>query len=421
MKPAAVLFRLFLLAFLAVQLSLHAGALPQQVYVWQRAWTDPVRRSVNEHGEMFARLVVLKGEVTWNGDKPHLAQVSLDYNALLQPKRPIGLALRIGPYSGSFSATNYGATYLADLAEKCVAEARTAGLVPSELQLDFDCPSSKLEGYRTWVGLIRKRVAPVPVAITALPSWLDEPAFRALVQAADGYVLQVHSLERPGSFDANFSICDPALARRAVAKAAALGVPFRVALPTYGYLVAFDSKGRFIGLSAEGPAKSWPRDAQFREVRADPLQMAQLLKEWSANPPASLKGVIWYRLPVDGDILNWRWPTFSAIVQSRVPRKSVRVESRRVEPGLTELSLVNDGEIDISSRLAIQTRWQGTRLVAGDGLHGFELSERGLSSARFETGTRPYRLPAGQKQALGWLRLGEDREVQIELEESVGR
>jgi hypothetical protein len=119
--------------------------------------------------------------------------------------------------------------------------------------------------------------------------------------------------------------------------------------------------------------------------------------------------------------LNWRWPTFSAILQSRIPRKSVRVETHRVEPGLTEVRLVNDGEIDISSRLAVQTRWQDTRLVAGDGLHGFELAERGLSSARFETGQQHYRLPAGEKQVVGWLRLSEDREVQVEIEESVGR
>jgi hypothetical protein len=370
---------------------------------------------------VFARVIALKGEVTWKGDKPHLAQVSLDYDALLQTKRPIGLALRIGPYTGSFAATNHPITYLADLAEKWVVEARTAGLVPSELQLDFDCASSKLEGYRTWVGLLRKRVAPVPVVITALPSWLDEPAFRTLVEAADSYVLQVHSLQRPSDFDASFTICDPVAARRAVAKAAEIGVPFRVALPTYGYLVAFDGRGRFIGLSAEGPAKSWPADAQFKEVRSDPLQLGQLAQEWSANPPAALKGIIWYRLPVEDDILNWRWPTFSAILQLRIPRKSVRVEAHRVEPGLTELSLVNDGEIDISSRVAIQTRWQGTRLVAGDGLHGFELTERGLSSARFETGRQLYRLPAGEKQVLGWLRLSEDREVQVEIEQSVQR
>jgi hypothetical protein len=149
--------------------------------------------------------------------------------------------------------------------------------------------------------------------------------------------------------------------------------------------------------------------------------MAHLNQEWATNRPSALKGIIWYRFPIEGDILNWRWPTFSAIVHSRIPRKSVRAEAHRVEPGLTELSLVNDGELDISSRLAIQTRWQGTRLVAGDGLHGFELTERGVSSARFETGRQPNRLPAGEKQVLGWLRLSEEREVQVEIEQSEER
>jgi Protein of unknown function (DUF3142) len=412
---------LILLALLTVSFSLAASGLPQEVYVWQRAWTEPVRRSVAEHGEVFERIVVLKAEVTWQGSKPQLVQIPVDYPSLVQIRRPVGLALRIGPYSGAFSRTNAAITFLTDLSEKLVIEAREAGVSPSELQLDFDCASSKLDGYRAWVEAIRTRVAPVPVVITVLPAWLDQPAFKPLVQAADGFVLQVHSLERPRSVDAAFTLCDPANARRAVAKAAQIGVPFRVALPTYGYTMAFDSKGRFVGLSAEGSAKSWPAGSQSKEARADPLQISQLVQEWSSNTPPALKAILWYRLPIQGDTLNWRWPTLSAILQSRTPRKSVRVESHRVEPGLIEIGLVNDGELDISSRLAVKTRWSGARLVAGDGLHGFEVADRGVSSARFETGARSYRLPAGEQQVIGWLRLGEDREVQIEIEEPDGR
>jgi len=234
-------------------------------------------------------------------------------------------------------------------------------------------------------------------------------------------VLQVHSLERPKSLDRAFALFDQSAARRAVSKAAELGLRFRVALPTYGYIVAFDDGGRFIGLSAEGPSKSWPANARLREVRADPLEIAQLLENWSSNPPAALEAILWYRLPISGDILNWRWPTLNAMLQARIPRKSVRAESHRVEPGLSEISLVNDGELDISSRLAVQTRWSGARLMAGDGLHGFKLADQGASSARFEVGVRPYRLPAGERYVIGWLRLSEDREVQVEMEELDGR
>jgi hypothetical protein len=48
------------------------------------------------------------------------------------------------------------------------------------------------------------------------------------------------------------------------------------------------------------------------------------------------------------------------------------------------------------------------------------LTDRGTSSARFQTAVRSYRLPAGEKHVIGWLRLSEDREVQVEMEESAG-
>jgi hypothetical protein len=413
----AVPANLVLCALVSTGVTLHGAGLHQQAYVWQRAWTEPVRQAVVAHGSAFERLIVLKAEVSWHGDKPQLVQVPIDYPTLVKTKRPIGLALRIGPYAGSFDRTAPSATYLADLAGKLVAEAKSTGLAPIEMQLDFDCASSKLGGYRIWVEVIRKRIAPVPLVITTLPSWLEQPTFKTLVSAADSYVLQVHSLERPKSFDATYSLCEPEVARRAVDKAAQVGVPFRVALPTYGYVIAFDQNGRFVGLSAEGTAKSWPANVRLKEIRANPLEMAEVVQGWSSNSPRSLESIIWYRLPVAGDILNWRWPTLSAILESRFPRKSVRAESYRVEPGLTEIKLVNDGELDISSRLAVQTRWSGARLVAGDGLRGFEMTEQTSSSARFNTGVQPHRLPAGDSYVIGWLRLSEDREVQVEMEE----
>jgi hypothetical protein len=102
--PAAC--RLFLFALLMARFSLASSVLPQEVYVWQRAWTEPVRRAVAERGEVFARIPVLKAEVTWQGSKPRVVQIPVDYPSLSQTKRPIGLALRIGPYSGSFSRTD---------------------------------------------------------------------------------------------------------------------------------------------------------------------------------------------------------------------------------------------------------------------------------------------------------------------------
>ena len=392
--------------------------LPHQVYVWQRAWTGPVREAVAQHATNFACLVALAAEVSWRSQQPALARVSLDYAALAEAKIPVGLALRIGPWPGPFSTNDPAATFLTSLAAALVEEAKAKDLIPSELQIDFDCAASKLDGYRVWVEAIRRKVAGTPVAITALPSWLNESSFPALAHAADGYVLQVHSLERPADMDAPFTLCDPGAARRAVERAGKIGAPFRVALPTYGYLLAFDAAGHFAGLSAEGPGRDWPEGAQLREARTDPVAMAQLVQEWNSNRPAALRGIIWYRLPVQGDTLNLRWPTLAAIMAARFPRTDARAESRRVEPGLVEISLVNHGELDLSSRLAVEVRWQTARLVAGGGSSGFDLADEGPSTVQFQTMSKTYRLPAGEKQVIGWLRLSQEREVQLEIKEN---
>jgi hypothetical protein len=423
-----------------------SGPLAHEAYVWQRAWTAPVRDAVAAHTRDFRQFSLLAAEVTWQNAEPQVVRVPLDYATLRQAGAPVSLVLRVGPFPGPFTggapasgpaqsprdssragsetgAPRHEASaqagritlFLGDLALSLVQRAKTNGVSVSELQVDFDCATSKLDGYRVWLEAIQRRVAPLPVTITALPSWLRSPAFKRLAHAATNYVLQVHSVERPASFDAPFTLCDPADAQRAVERAGRIGVPFRVALPTYGYVLAFDKAGKFLGLSAEGPARAWPADAKLREVNSNPLELAALLQTWTARRPAAMHGVIWYRLPVAVDNLNWRWPTLGAMLAARVPRESFRAGTRRVEPGLAELSLVNAGELDISSRLAVEARWSGARLVSGDGQRGFQLVDGGPSAASFQTQTQPCRLPAGESLIVGWLRFDRDCEVKCEV------
>ena len=411
-----------ILAWLVINAHASAPAepiriLPQEAYIWQRAWNEPVRHAVADHGASFSRLVVLSTEIAWKDKRARPVRVAIDYASLAKTSRPIGLALRIGPYPGPFSQNDTVAKSLGDIAVSILSEARSNQVQVSELQLDFDCAESGLAGYRLWVQAIRQRVAPMPVIITVLPTWLKQPAFKTLALEAGSYVLQVHSLEKPKDFQAHFTLCDPEAAQRAVKRAGQVGIPFRVALPTYGYDLAFDRSGRFAGLSAEGPAKSWPEGVRLRRVRADPIELAKLVQAWATNRPPSMRGIIWYRFPTAEDTLNWRWPTLRAMLALRSPQESLRAESRRVEPGLVEISLANDGELDISSRLAIEVRWSrdgGIRLVAADGLRGFFVVEQGKSTVQFETQSQPCLLPAGETRVIGWLRFSEDREVQVE-------
>src|SRR2546425_3443824 len=220
------------------------GLLSQEVYIWQRTWNAPVRESLAQHASPFSRLVALKAEVVWKQTQPQIIRVALDWAALRAAKRPIGLALRIGAYPGPFESNSEITTSLVEQASSLVAEGKANQLQVGELQIDFDCAESKLDGYRVWVEAIRRKIAPVPLTITVLPTWLNQASFEPLISATDGYVLQVHSFERPKDADAPFTLCDPAAARRAAERAAQFGVPFRVALPTYGYVMAFEHAGR---------------------------------------------------------------------------------------------------------------------------------------------------------------------------------
>jgi len=251
-----------------------SGPMPQAAYVWQRAWNGDTRRAVRESGAQFDSLLVLHAEAAWRRDHWELVRVPVDFAALAASGRPIGLVLRIGPYGGPFRADDEPARRLVRLARDMIGEAREAGVTPAEVQLDFDCAESKLEGYCKWVCAVRSAISPTPLTITALPSWLDRAAFAELAAETDGYVLQVHAIRRPNGPNEDVKLCDAEDARRAVERAARLGRPFRVALPTYRYECAFDETGKLVGLRAEGRRKRWLEGLQRRELGAEPREMA---------------------------------------------------------------------------------------------------------------------------------------------------
>jgi hypothetical protein len=398
-----------------------SGPLPQHVYLWQRTWNEAVRDAVLQHATNFTELAALAAEVTWRSGSPQAVRVSLDYELLRQATAPLGLVLRIGPFNGPFQADDRRARWLGDFSKELIQEAASNQTHIVELQIDFDCAESKLDGFGVWLEAIRSRLAPLPVVITALPSWLKQPSFKRLIDKADGYVLQVHSLSRPSSIQAPFSLCDPQLALQAVELADRLGKPFRVALPTYGYLLAFDSQGRFAGLSAEGPAKNWPSDFKMRELRADPLAMATLVQRWTTGRSRSLNGIIWYRLPVAGERFNWPWATLAEVMNGKAPHTSAKVEIREPQPGLVEADLINTGQTDFNQPVRVVLHWKDARLLASDGLQGIEVTEAGSNRIVFVNTPEFARLPPGERRTLGWIRLDQKAEVTIETEQDNGK
>lgn len=395
-----------------------AGPVPQQVYVWQRQWSPAVCSAVSQRASRFDGLVVLAAEVAWSDKQPRVARVPINYRALAAANKHVGLAIRVGRYAGSFEAEAPAGRLLAALAEDVLSAARGEGLEVSELQIDFDAGTAQLQGYGRWVTALKAVAGQTPVTVTALPSWMDGTGFAALADSADGYVLQVHSLARPASPGERFVLCDVARARRWVDRAAHFGRPFRVALPTYGYRLAFDAEGRFLGLSADGSPRGWPVGVKLRRIEADPAAMAGLLAEWTRNRPALMTGVLWYRLPVAGERLNWPWPTLRAVSAGRVPQPKLHVRLERSAEGLTEVCLHNTGDAPASLNRDVKLRWVSAGEPLADAIGGYRLTRPGPGRIGMEPteALATQRLRPNEERTIGWLRFQQDMEVYVDDE-----
>jgi hypothetical protein len=387
------------------------AAWTRELYVWQRQNGPDVTAALDEFRPLADGFHVLVAEVAWpgGGRPPAILRPPRDYARLAGLNRSIGLVLRVGPYAGPFASDDAAAKALVELARSLLAEARAARLTPSELQIDFDCAESKLDGYRSWLEALRTATGGVPLVFTALPVWLrHESAFDALARAADGFVLQVHSLEKPASPDATFTLCDPERTRAWAAQASRFGVPFRLALPTYGYLVAFDKTGRFFALAAEGARPDWLARTHVRVVRADAVAMATLARTLSANPPAHCTGIIWFRLPVAGDRLNWDARTLDTVFRGEIPSARLVLDVTWPEEGLVEITVANTGETTEPLPVRIDIKWpKPLQPIGSDGLGGFRLDVRGAEgqAVLVNVGAPPDALLApGRRVKVAWFR-----------------
>src|SRR5262249_47941741 len=159
--------------------------------------------------------------------------------------------------------------------------------------------------------------------------------------------------------------------------------PFRIALPTYEYRVAFHPGGEVAGIEAEGPPRAWPAGTILKSFRPDPAALAALVHDWNRDRPACLEGLIWYRLPVRAHKPNWRRSTLVAVMQGLAPQARLRIEQSGRSP--TDLVLVNDGDMDASlpARIAVSST---SAVTDADGVGGYRSELSGEAGAVFLRG-----------------------------------
>jgi hypothetical protein len=127
-----------------------------------------------------------------------------------------------------------------------------------------------------------------------------------------------------------------------------------------------------------------------------------------------MDGLVWFRLPVADDQLNWPWPTLDAVLAGRAPRRELVAEAHAAEPGLIEIKLRNAGEADLAWPSRVRVEHAAAEPRARDGLAGFRWAD-GRTLVR-AAGPAWERIGPGRQITIAWLRLAHDTEVTAHVE-----
>ena len=256
------------------------------VYVWQHKWSPEVVTGIQKASRATTAFMVLGAEITFDKGEPRYRMPDVYWGALAATTKPVWVVLRIHelPEIRRAEQRNSSAVLLADVARTLLHEMARFGIQASGVQLDYDCAAEDLAEYASLLRMFREDLPNVSVSLTALPSWLNQPDVPGALAEVDHYVLQVHSIETPGHIDDPIKLCDTARVPGWLQHAVALGFPFLLALPTYGYRLNFAPGGEFLGLVAEDSQEARV-GCTTREIMADPVEIASLVCALRSEPP----------------------------------------------------------------------------------------------------------------------------------------
>ncbi len=383
---ARLLFATFAFVFLSGA-SASRRALPQDAYIWQRKWTPALRVALKQSADIVHAWRVL---AAYSDDGGRLQAVAVDWKALKSSGRPVVAVVRINGQLAHYNDDRL----LGDLGD-LLSRWRQMDAPIAGLEIDHDCGVARLAAYAQFLARVRASLDPaIPLSITALPAWLSSPELAAVFAPASEVVLQVHMVQNPraGLFDAD-------QARRWIQDISRrTDKPFRVALPAYGVRVTRREDGSMLAVESEEPLLAGGYSSS--ELVVSPEAVSALLRELERNPPASLTGIVWFRLPVAGDIRAWSPETWRAVVLGKPlqPRVEAIVEKSAI-PGMNNIVLINNGDVDGGLPRTIDLPASCT---IADGINGYTLahSHSGLSIERQQDGL----LPGHQRRLIGWMR-----------------
>ena len=99
-----------------------------------------------------------------------------------------------------------------------------------------------------------------------------------------------------------------------------------------------------------------------------------------------------------------------------MPQAEIRAEARWTETKLVEIELVNSGTAEHRGPDLVTVSWPRGRLIASDGLLGYETADGATDSIQFRGKADRPGLAAGEQRKIGWLRFDSEAEVQVKTD-----
>jgi len=377
-----------------------SGEFSQEVYVWQRVWTDEVKEAVSTKAIEFDNTILLAAEIEFDknaGSDAWSCQHFFDpISWALKNSGEYGLAIRINSKAAASGWTEIDCLHVISYISPYVKSAKM-------LQIDYDCPSKKLADYTKFLKQLKKELPDTPIEITCLPDWLNFPEFAELVQQVDRYVMQVHGVSGHGKGRA---LCNADDAYRVAIDCAEYNVSYLIALPTYRHAVSYAEDGKIAQVASEGSYQK----STYELATADPVELSALIERWEDSRPALMDGVIWYRLPVVTDRMNWTWETLAKVKQGDFKKHAeptLKVE--KDSNGLYRLILSNNSDQHIDWPKKISLNWEGKTFCIAQQSKNYltEKIERSKGATLLWSGSTPYPLAPGESLSCGWFRFSE--------------
>jgi hypothetical protein len=346
------------------------GSSPQQAYV-----TTAAPAVLGTAGDSMDELLFTAADFSVSADQCQTSPKSIDYAFIAQHHLRIGLVLNIAlspVHAGVFAPASAATHAITAAAQSILQAAKQAGVQIAELQITCTGCDEYPRGFETWLTAVSSATnGSTPITVACPPRWLDDSNFAAAARASQGFVVQIP----PGQTAADIQAC--------AHRAAKWKFPFRPAINT---------------------------------ANADPAAMAQLIQSWKDQHPQNMTAILWSALAAD-DEPNWRWPTLHSVINGITPQPKLLVATRKLEPRLSEIDLINTGDADATTAADVSVTWSDSDLDDAQALAGYQRQETGRYSqtlhAKQPALDKPLR--PGERRAIGWVRLTDDAPVQAQF------